>query len=102
MENFLAQLLQLNQICEVHDGQWLSKALLAPKSHQEDVHNINNFVWYLCINYIPLNMVTHVIAYPIPCCGSAINLDFGQSKIHLLMDTPQGYHQIQVKPSLQE
>ncbi len=66
MEKCIAKFLQLNQICKVHDGQWLSKTLLMPKPHQEDVHNIQDFAWSFCIKYIPLNIVTWVIANPIP------------------------------------
>ncbi len=63
-------------ICQIHDGQWLFKALLAAKPHQEHVLNIEYFVWRFWVNYICLNQVIHKIAYPIPCCECAVNLAF--------------------------
>ena len=74
------------------------KALLALKPHQEDISNIKNFVWRFCVNYIQLNMVTCVIAYPIPQCDTAVHSEFGcgASGFMWLHNAPQGYHQLQV------
>jgi hypothetical protein len=76
----------------------LFKALLALKPHQEDISNIKNFVWRFCVNYIQLNMVTCVIAYPIPQCDTAVHSEFGcgASGFMWLYNAPQGYHQLQV------
>ncbi len=81
MERCIKQLLSLNQIEEIHDGQWLSKALLAPKPHQERITDIDKFVWQFFVNYIALNSVTKVIAHPIPRCDSAVGLAFRKSNI---------------------
>jgi hypothetical protein len=42
------------------------KALLAAKPHQKQIRRIDEFVWHFCVNFIPLNSVTKLIAYPIP------------------------------------
>ncbi len=78
MRDVIAALAQVGHIRQIHDGRWLFKALLAPKLHQEHVPDINKFVWRFYINYIPLNSVTRIIAYPIPRCDLAINEKFGQ------------------------
>jgi hypothetical protein len=44
MRKCIAALAKVGHICQVYDGEWLFKALLAPKSHQEHVLDINNFV----------------------------------------------------------
>jgi hypothetical protein len=79
MRKCIAALEKVGHIRQIHDGQWLFKRLLAPKPHQEHVYNIDDFVWRFCVNYIPLNQVTRVIAYPIPCCDTAIMTACGQS-----------------------
>jgi hypothetical protein len=77
MRDAIAALAKVGHIQKIHDGHWLFKALLAPKPHQEHVRDINKFVWCFCVNYILLNSVTWIIAYPIPHCNSAINEEFG-------------------------
>ncbi len=64
----IATLAKVGHIHQIHDNQWLFKALLVAKPHQEHISNIDDFVWRFCVNYIPLNQVTRQIAYPIPCC----------------------------------
>ena len=81
----------------MNDSHWLFKALLAPKPHQEHVHDIKKFVWHFCVN-----SVTRIIAYPIPCCDSAINEEFGLGSIFWLWDAPMGYHQLAVALASQE
>ena len=66
MRKRIAALAQVGQIIQVHTGHWLFKALLAAKPHQEHVSNIDDFVWRFCVNYILLNQVTRLIAFPIP------------------------------------
>jgi hypothetical protein len=66
IEKCIASLAKLGHICQIHDSEWLFKALLVPKPHPEGVTNIANFVWRFCVNYIPLNQITRIIAYPIP------------------------------------
>jgi hypothetical protein len=45
MQRSIAALAKVGKIRQIHDGQWLFKALLAPKPHQEHVCNIDIFVW---------------------------------------------------------
>ncbi len=101
MRRSIAALEKVGQIRQIHDGQWLFKALLAPKPHQEHVCNIEDFVWRFCVNYIPLNQVTSQIAYPIPRCNMAIETNFGGSYIWLF-NAPMGYHQLSVSKETQE
>ncbi len=68
----IAALAKVGHIVQIRDGPWLFKALLEAKPHQETVHNIEDFIWHFCVNYIPLNGVTLMIAYPIPRCDSAV------------------------------
>lgn len=85
-------------------GPWLSKAVLAPKPHQEHVTDIADFVWRFCVNYRPLNAVTKPYDYPIPRCDDALE-DFGDSKGRLYfisVDAKSGYHQISVDEESQE
>jgi len=96
MRKCVATLQKLGHISQTRFGAWLFKALLAPKPHQEHIMDIDDFVWRFCVNYIPLNAVTRVIAYPIPRCDSAVYVAFGSSTLFWLMDAPQGYHQIRV------
>jgi hypothetical protein len=102
MRKAIAALEKVGHIWKIHDGRWLFKVILAPKPHQEHVHDINNFVWRLCVNYIPLNLITHIIAYPIPCCDSAVFNKFGNGHWLRLFDAPSGYHQLAVAESSQE
>ena len=48
------------------------------------------------VNYIGLNQVTLVIAYPIPRFDTAAGYQFGDGRRFWLIDCPQGYHQILV------
>ena len=80
----------------------MSKALLVPKPHQEHITHIKDFVWRFCVNYVALNAITRVIAFPIPRCDEAVNNSFGGSKIRWLMDAPSGYHQIRVAQGSQQ
>jgi hypothetical protein len=101
MEQSIAALKKMGQICQIHDGQWLFKALLAPKPHQEYIRDIKDFVWCFCVNYIPLNQVTHLIAYPIPHCDNAVENTF-KGFWMWLYDAIMGYHQLAVAPESQE
>jgi hypothetical protein len=97
----IVALAKVGQIRQIHGGQWLFKALLAPKPHQEHVCNIEDFVWNFCLNYIPLNQITRQIAYPIPRCDAAVEGAFGGSWIWLY-NAPMGYHQIRALRETQE
>jgi hypothetical protein len=59
-------------------------------------------VWRFCVNCVPLNSVTRIIAYPIPCCDSAVLEVFGTGKWVWLYDAPSGYHQLAVTLVSQE
>ena len=103
MRKAIAALEKVGQICQIMDGCWLFKALLAPKPHQEHVRHIDNFVWCFCKNYILLNSsITQIIAYPIPPCDSAINKEFGLGVLYWIFDAPMGYHQLTVALTSQE
>ncbi len=79
MQDAISALAKVGHIQKIHDRRCLFKALLAPKSHQEHVHDINKFVSCFCVNYSPLNSVTpRITAYPIPHCDLEINDKFGQ------------------------
>jgi hypothetical protein len=65
MQKSIAAYAKVGQIRQINDGQWLFKALLSPKPHQEHVCNIDDFVWHFCVNYFLLNQITWQIAYPI-------------------------------------
>jgi hypothetical protein len=77
MRRCITALAKVGHIVQITDGPWLFKALLASKPHQETVHNIQDFVWHFCVNYIPLNGVTLMIEYPIARCDSAVFNEFG-------------------------
>ncbi len=92
----IAALAKVGHIRQITDGSWLFKALLAPKPHQEHVENTEDFIWRFCVNYIPLNGVTRVIAYPIPRCDTAIFVEFSMGRFIWMFDAPMGYHQLTV------
>jgi hypothetical protein len=96
MRRCIAALAKVGHIEQITDGQWLFKALLVPKSYQETVCNIEDFVWRFCVNYIPLNGVTQIIAYPIPRCDSAVYNEFGIGAWMWMFDSPMGFHQLAV------
>ena len=98
----IAALSKVGQILQVFDRCWMFKALMAPKPHQEHVTDIKDFVWRFCVNYIPLNSVTRIVAYPIPRCDSAVGNAFGNGKLMWLFDAPHGYHQLRVSECTRE
>jgi hypothetical protein len=102
MRKCIAALAKVGHIRQITDGSWLFKALLAPKPHQEHIKNIDYFVWRFCVNYIPLNGVTCVIAYPIPRCNTAVFIKFSMGRFIWMFDTPMGYHQLAVALASQE
>jgi hypothetical protein len=102
MRKCIAALTKVGHIRQITDGSWLFKALLAPKPHQEHMKNINDFVWWFCINYIPLNSVNRVVAYPIPCCETAVFTKFYIGRYMWMFDVPMGYHQLAVASDSQE
>jgi hypothetical protein len=97
MRKCITSLAKLGHIRQIHGREWIFKALLTPKPHQEHVRNIEEFVWWFCVNYIPLNQVTQLVAYPVPHCNSAVHLTFSDGHWMWLWEAPQGYHQIGVE-----
>eukprot|EP00957_Ditylum_brightwellii_P159661 12153032-Ditylum_brightwellii.AAC.1 len=77
--------------------EWLSRATLVPKPHQEVVTSIKNFLWHFCVNYIPLNHIMHLITYPIPRCNDAVSIAFGKAILYILLDVFYGYQQIKME-----
>ena len=102
MRKCIAALEKVGHIRQITDSGWLFKALLATKPHQEHVCCIDDFVWRFCVNYIPLNSVTCLIAYPISRCNLAVHNEFGQGKWRWMFDAPMGYHQLAVALASQE
>jgi len=102
MRKAISALKKVGHIRQIHDGRWLFKVVLATKPHQEHVVDINDFVWRFCVNYVPLNSVTHIIAYPIPQCDSVVFIEFGNGTWLWLFDAPSGYHLLAVAKSSQE
>ncbi len=102
MRKAILALEKVGHIRQMHDGHWLFKAVLVAKPHQEQVLNINNFVWRICVNYVPLNSVTRIIAYSIPRCNSAVFIELRNGIWLWLFDAPSEYHQLAVALSFQE
>jgi hypothetical protein len=85
-------------------GPWGCKGILAGKPHQEDVWNIDDYIWRFCVNFRPLNAVTLAFEFPIPRCDTSMD-DFGDADGTLWLisvDGKSGFHQIQVALSDQE
>jgi hypothetical protein len=101
MDQSIATLKKMGQIGQIHNGQWLFKALLAPKPHQEHIRDIKDFIWRFCVNYITLNQVTRLIAYPIPRCDNAVENAF-KGFWMWLYNAIMGYHQLAIMPESQE
>ena len=58
-------LLHNEWIRECPTGAYGAPIVLAPKPHQEDVENIDDFVWRMCVSYRALNKITCPFEYPI-------------------------------------
>jgi hypothetical protein len=78
MRKCIAALAKVGHILQTTEGEWIFKALLAAKPHQAHIRCIDEFVWRFCVNFIPLNSVTKLIAYPIPRCDLAVFNDLGK------------------------
>jgi len=102
MRRCILALAKVGHIRQITDGRRLFKALLMAKPHQEHVRNIEDFVWHFCVYYILLNGVTRIIAYPIPCCDSAVFNKFGSGVWWWMFDALMGYHQLAVNLASQE
>jgi hypothetical protein len=79
-------------------GPWGSKGILAGKPHQEEIWNIEDYIWRFCVNYRPLNAVTLPYEFPIPRCDNALD-DFGDADGEMCFISVDGksvFHQIRV------
>ena len=88
-----------NDWIERCEGPWGSSIVLAAKPHQENVKEIDNFVWRMCVSYRKLNSITKPFEFPIPRCDDAIAIiDTGSQFIWIIsLDARQGYHQVRVR-----
>jgi hypothetical protein len=96
MQRCISALDKVGHIHQITDGSWLFKALLAPKPDQDNEQNIDDFVWHFCVNYMPLNCVTCIIACPIPRCELGVCNKFGLRMWMWMFDSPRGYHQLAI------
>ena len=73
--------------------------VLAQKPHQENIINIEDFIWCICVSYCRINAVTKSFQFTIPGCGDAIiTLGDGAGNIWIVsLDSRQGYYQISVR-----
>jgi hypothetical protein len=99
MQKAIESLLANDQIAIDDDSSWLSRIVLAPKPHQEEILEISDFIWRFCISYIALNQVTKVISYYIPRCDDAVENGFGNARFFNMMDACSGFHQIRMEHS---
>jgi len=88
-----------NDWIEECGGAWGSRIVLAAKPHQENIDDIKEFVWRMCVSYRKLNSVTKPFEFPIPRCDDAITvLEVGGDAIYIItVDARQGYHQVTVR-----
>ena len=73
--------------------------MFAPKLHQENVKNIHDFIWRICVSYRVLNTVKQYFTFAIPRCADSIE-DFGDLNglmFFITLDARQGCHQITVR-----
>ena len=94
MQQTIDALQKTGFIIEDKNSPWNSNIVLAPKPHQENITDIDEFIWRFCISYVALNLVTLIISYPIPRCDDAVMNEFGTAKFFILIDAYSGYHQI--------
>ncbi len=74
--------------------------VLAPKPHQEDVDDITEFIWRMCVSYRKLNSITEPFEFPIPRCDAAVTIlpiPGGKHVFFISLDAKQGYHQVVVR-----
>ena len=98
MTAHITTLLELGWIQPWTRGAWASMIVLAPKPHQEDIVDIEDFVWRFCISYRKLNALTLPFKVPIPSCADAIeDLGSHDGQLHFItLDAGSGFHQITV------
>jgi hypothetical protein len=70
----------------------------APKPHQENCDDIQNFIWRMCVNYQPLNKITYAFRFMVGRCSDMLQL-FNDSRgllFAISVDADSGFHQIGV------
>ena len=79
-------------------GTWGRSIVLAEKIHQENIQNIDDFIWRMCVSYGKINGSTKPFKLKTPCCYDVIStIGAASNKIRIIiLDTRQGYHQILV------
>lgn len=99
MQKTIDRLLGFGHIKLDNTSPWGFRITLAPKPHQEDVSDIEEYIWRFCINYIQLNRITRPSEYPVPRCDDAVMYGFGTATFFILLDAFSGYHQIRLSPA---
>jgi hypothetical protein len=79
--------------------------VLAPKPHQENIDDIKDFIWCMCVSVQHMNRCTKLFTFPIPRCADAIE-DLGKLERLLLwfisLNCRQGFHHISIRYADQE
>jgi hypothetical protein len=96
MQKTIVKLLDLGFVKPDSTSPWGARITLAPKPHQENITEMEDYIWRFCINYIRLNMVTRLAEYPIPRCNDAVMYGFGEATFFILLDASSGYHQVKL------
>ena len=63
-----------NKWIHKYGGPWGIMVVLAHKSHQEHITDVEDFVWHMCVSCLLLTVVTKPFQFPIPRCDDAINI----------------------------
>lgn len=64
----------LNNDCiEEYAGACGSQIMLAAKAHQENITDIEMFIWHMCVSYRDLNRITRLFEYLILWRDDAIS-----------------------------
>ena len=83
---YVQVLLSNKWIRECHDGGYGTHIVLAPKPHQEEIENIEDCIWRLCVSYCALNKVTKLFCYPIGRCNDVVeNLGDGVGRLYFII-----------------
>jgi hypothetical protein len=90
MQRCISALAKVGHISKIMDGNWLFKAFLAAKTIKSMYKILTTSSGTFCVNYIPLKGITCIVAYPIPCCDSAVCKKFGLRTWMWMFDLPRG------------
>ena len=99
----MEQVVQLKSIKWIRrcGGLWGSMVVLAQKSHQEHITDIQDSVLRMCVSYRKLKAVTKSFKFPLFRCDDAVTVLWcGAVVIWIIsLDARQGYHQVAVRSS---